>query len=515
MNPKALAKNFPVAVIIMMALALRFAYLGQMPLLPDEAYYWLWSRQLDWAYYDHPAGTAILLRLSTVLGGNDEFGIRWLNALLATACVALAISLTQRIYSQKAGLLVGALMAFGAPFLITSRFVYTDTLFLFLLLLNFHSITCLNNPFPRKSEPSGGSFAKLCPFVWFGLSLALLLNTKYTAYLYALGLGVWIVWKHRPLMRDPRFWLAVGIAMLGLIPVLGWNLANDWASLRWQLSHGTSLSPGASLSSGILKQWVANGFHAGAYLTWPLAVIALAGLWPLRRIESQRELHWDNMDSLVWISSIFMFIPIFLSPASSPRNLIPGLLLLLLRAAGHAIDRELWVKKGKTLIFFVFFITALYGFGTVSAIKGFSNPFSSSAASQIRRDVARVEELKKIADFSPPQNILFSIDYTLAAQLHYYTRRPAYTSWGQYKIWGYPMFDNVTLLSFEYLPEKVIDKKLREAFTYVQGPYQLKPGSGEKLPVIFWWEVEGLIWDQARFLETFDFLTLFKDYYEP
>jgi hypothetical protein len=71
------------------------------------------------------------------------------------------------------------------------------------------------------------------------------------------------------------------------------------------------------------------------------------------------------------------------------------------------------------------------------------------------------------------------------------------------------------LISLEYLPEKVIDKKLREAFTYVQGPYQLEPESGEELPAIFWWEAEGLIWDQTRFLETFDFLTLFKDYYEP
>jgi 4-amino-4-deoxy-L-arabinose transferase-like glycosyltransferase len=133
MNPKPLAKILSVAVIIMMALTLRFAHLGQMPLLPDEAYYWLWSRQLDWAYYDHPAGTAILLRLSTALGGHGEFGIRWLNALLATAGVALAISLAQRIYSQKAGLLVGALMAFGAPFLITSQIcLYRYPLFAFI-----------------------------------------------------------------------------------------------------------------------------------------------------------------------------------------------------------------------------------------------------------------------------------------------------------------------------------------------------------------------------------------------
>ena len=36
-------------------------------LVPDEAYYWTWSRHLAASYFDHPPVTAYLIRLGTTL----------------------------------------------------------------------------------------------------------------------------------------------------------------------------------------------------------------------------------------------------------------------------------------------------------------------------------------------------------------------------------------------------------------------------------------------------------------
>ena len=159
-------------------------------------------------------------------------------------------------------------------------------------------------------------------------------------------------------------------------------------------------------------------------------------------------------------------------------------------------------------MFLAVFLTGMYGLGTLAGLLGSSNPLASSVVPQIRRDAARVEVLEKAAALAP-QNPLFTVDYTLAAQLRYYTDRPAYTSWGQYKIWGYPEFRDVTLLSLEYLSIEEIDGKLREAFSSVDGPFQLTP-PGEDLPAIFGWKAEGLNWKQDRFLEAFDLMNLLE-----
>ena len=51
--------------LIAYAFILRLVYLGSVELLPEEAYYWNYSRHLDIGYLDHPPMVAWLIRLGT------------------------------------------------------------------------------------------------------------------------------------------------------------------------------------------------------------------------------------------------------------------------------------------------------------------------------------------------------------------------------------------------------------------------------------------------------------------
>jgi len=57
------------------AFFLRVLYCAQIELLPEEAYYWNYSRHLDIGYLDHPPMVAWLVRLGTLLFGDTEFGV--------------------------------------------------------------------------------------------------------------------------------------------------------------------------------------------------------------------------------------------------------------------------------------------------------------------------------------------------------------------------------------------------------------------------------------------------------
>src|SRR6185312_16234120 len=75
--------------VIVLILA-RFIAAAILPLSADEAYYWLWSRHLDWGYYDHPPLIAYAIRAGTAMFGEIPFGVR-LIGLLSSIVASIAV----------------------------------------------------------------------------------------------------------------------------------------------------------------------------------------------------------------------------------------------------------------------------------------------------------------------------------------------------------------------------------------------------------------------------------------
>src|SRR6201996_3003913 len=50
----------------------------------DEAYYWMYSRFLDWGYFDHPPMVALFIRIGDIIMHN-ELGLRLMTVLASTA----------------------------------------------------------------------------------------------------------------------------------------------------------------------------------------------------------------------------------------------------------------------------------------------------------------------------------------------------------------------------------------------------------------------------------------------
>ena len=81
------ARTYALAIgLIAYAFMLRLVYSGSVELLPEEAYYWNYSRHLDIGYLDHPPMVAWLIRLGTAAFGQSQFGVR----IGALCCAAVA-----------------------------------------------------------------------------------------------------------------------------------------------------------------------------------------------------------------------------------------------------------------------------------------------------------------------------------------------------------------------------------------------------------------------------------------
>src|SRR6266853_2758400 len=94
-HPRDRTWLFVAAIALLMAW--RFVAAAVLPLsYGDEPYYWLWSRNLAWGYYEHPPAIAFLIRAGTALFGDSAFGVRFFGLVLsvpATLCVWRTASL--------------------------------------------------------------------------------------------------------------------------------------------------------------------------------------------------------------------------------------------------------------------------------------------------------------------------------------------------------------------------------------------------------------------------------------
>ncbi|WP_337172123.1 glycosyltransferase family 39 protein [Gemmatimonas aurantiaca] len=220
------------------ALLLRTLLSVLVPLLPDETYYWEWSRRLAAGYFDHPPGIAGLIAIGTALAGPTVAGVRAGPALAALLTHLAAVACAWHLAGRG---LAGARAARRAAQLVALLPIATLGLVLATpdaLLFAAAMIALL--AVERALAAPLRSRASLAWWTAAGIGLGLAFVAKYTAVLLPMGLVIACV-VHPVLRRrfaEPGPWVASAVALLLFAPVVFWNAANDWVSFRFQLGHG-------------------------------------------------------------------------------------------------------------------------------------------------------------------------------------------------------------------------------------------------------------------------------------
>ena len=93
------------------SLLLHLGYAGLVPLSPQEAYYWSWSRQPALSYFDHPPLAAWTIAATTALAGPGERGVRLAAALHAGLFLLFLFLAGRRLFGPRVALLAVGLAA--------------------------------------------------------------------------------------------------------------------------------------------------------------------------------------------------------------------------------------------------------------------------------------------------------------------------------------------------------------------------------------------------------------------
>ena len=308
---------------------IRLIVAATAPLAPDETYYWVWSHALAPGYLDHPPMVALWIRAGTALAGQSALGVRLLGPLAAALASCMLFDAARVLFpGTKAG--VAAVMLLNATLLlgVGTVIMTPDSPLLFFWTAALWAMARL---------AAGGAG------LWWlvaGLFGGLALDSKYTALLLWIGVGLWVllVPAVRPWLRRWQPWAACLIGLSLFSPVLAWNAAHGWVGLIRQGSRVDDWRP--ARAAGFLAELVGGQIGLATPLVWALCMVGL--VVALRRSWERRDAGWPLLAALS-LPPVLVFVQHGFGDrvqGNWPAIIYPA---LALAAGGMALPSRWWI----------------------------------------------------------------------------------------------------------------------------------------------------------------------------
>lgn len=185
----------------------------------DEAYYWMFSKHLDWGFFDHPPMVALFIKIGSYFF-NYELGVRLLtiiSQIISLFVIWLTIDENQ-ITSKK----VFSFFGIAASVVMFQAYGFITTPDVPLLL--FSSLFL----WTYKQFLEKDSFLNV---FLLGLLAALLLYSKYQGGILILL----VVLSNIKLLKNYKIWLSGLIALLFFLPHIFWQINNEFPTFKFHL----------------------------------------------------------------------------------------------------------------------------------------------------------------------------------------------------------------------------------------------------------------------------------------
>lgn len=214
-----------VLLLILVSSVVRIFLAAILDLGNDESYYWLYSQQLQWNYFDHPPLIAIGVRLFTfnLLLDQYEVFVRLSSIVSCAAATWFLYKAVALISNQRAG--------WFAALLYTSSF-YTSIVAGLLVMPDSPQMLCWTFCLWMiarvvHDERSWNAW------IWLGISAGLCIMSKIHGVFIISGMGLYVLIKKREWLKLPQLYIAFLIAALIASPIFIWNWQYDFITWRF------------------------------------------------------------------------------------------------------------------------------------------------------------------------------------------------------------------------------------------------------------------------------------------
>jgi 4-amino-4-deoxy-L-arabinose transferase-like glycosyltransferase len=217
--------------VIAIALAcIRLLLAALTPLIPDEAYYWDWTRFLSAGYYDHPPMVAWIAAPAIALFGDTRFGVHAGPLLCTVAAWFLTVWAGGLYWRHKSSAPLTLIMLNGTALWGLTYYMLTPDAAQGL----FWAAALVCGYYALFVKPTTGVWSLLGAIIGLGLL------SKYTFALFGISIAAFLLVdrRARQLLRRPPPWAALLACLAVFSPNLLWNAYHDWTAIGFQLGHG-------------------------------------------------------------------------------------------------------------------------------------------------------------------------------------------------------------------------------------------------------------------------------------
>ncbi len=221
-------------------------------LLDDEAYYWVYSRFLDWGYFDHPPMVALMIKAGYAIFPN-ELGVRFFIVLMSTATLWMIHELTGNRNNKLFYLIAISMFLLQ----VGSILAVPDLPLMFFIGLFF----LVYRRFLEKQDPLTS--------IILGVVISGMLYSKYHAVLVI----SFTLLSNPKLLLKWQTWLAALIGAGLFMPHIWWQYTHGFPSVKYHLIERNS----TNYQSGFTIEYITGQILiAGPLIGWLLLWAAFA-----------------------------------------------------------------------------------------------------------------------------------------------------------------------------------------------------------------------------------------------
>jgi hypothetical protein len=226
-NPKNIQRLLIFTIVA--SVAIRGFLAWMLELGNDEVYYWTYALYPDLSHFDHPPMVGIMIQaFSFNLFFDSELFVRMSSVVLGGVNTWLIFLIGKLLKDQLTGLFAALLYNTSVYcFVIAGIFILPDTPQLFFWLASlFMLLVILPTEEITKKSRTGILVA--------GLLIGLAMLSKYTSVFLWFGAGLYILFYNRAWLKRWELYLSPIISFLVFLPVIIWNIQNQFISFTFQ-----------------------------------------------------------------------------------------------------------------------------------------------------------------------------------------------------------------------------------------------------------------------------------------
>lgn len=316
--------NKALFLLIGISTVIRAILASNLELGNDEVYYWTYALYPDWSHFDHPPFVGFTIQLFSLnLFFDSEFFIRLGAIVFGSMNTLIIFKIGRRLKDDLTGFYAAILYSTSIySFIIAGTFILPDSpqLFFWLLGIYFALGAITSNNITKGNKKS---------LLLAGLFIGLGMLSKYTTVFIWFGIIVFIVLHNRKWLKSFSLYGSVLISIILFLPVVWWNIQNDFISLTFQ-GERVSLLESSFRPDFLLTEVLGEFFYNN-----PInVVLAIMAFWAIFK-KKEYFMEAKSFHLIMWssIPLILVFILFSLFRRTLPHWTGPGYVTLNLITA--------------------------------------------------------------------------------------------------------------------------------------------------------------------------------------